>query len=74
MNLWSFIFENLMIFWIINRKIKLSYIGYKHIIYYQFMDSQSKDFDLVVVGAGVFGLSTCIYIAMHHPQLKFALV
>lgn len=30
--------------------------------------------DLIVVGAGVFGLSTCMYIAMHYPQLKFALI
>jgi len=32
------------------------------------------EFDLVVVGAGVFGISTALFIATHYPQLKFALL
>jgi len=35
---------------------------------------QSHKFDLVVVGAGVHGLSTCLYLAMKYPKIKFALI
>lgn len=31
-------------------------------------------YDFIVVGGGVFGLSTCIYLAIHYPKIKFALV
>lgn len=33
-----------------------------------------QEFDLIVVGAGVFGTSTALFLATHYPQLKFALV
>jgi len=33
----------------------------------------SKKFDIAVVGAGVHGLSTCLYLAIKYPKLKFAL-
>lgn len=35
---------------------------------------ERNNFDLVVVGAGVHGLSTCLYLAMKYPKLKFALI
>ena len=35
---------------------------------------KEERFDLVVVGAGVFGLSTCVYLSMHYPKLRFALI
>jgi glycine/D-amino acid oxidase-like deaminating enzyme len=31
-------------------------------------------YDMVVVGGGVFGVSTAIYLAIHYPKIKFALV
>ena len=34
----------------------------------------SEKFDVAVVGAGVHGLSTCLYLAMHYPKLRFALI
>lgn len=49
----------------------------KFIIYIlskQDMKNTVYDFDLVVVGAGVFGLSTSIFLATHYPHIKFALV
>ena len=38
------------------------------------MANKVFNFDYVVVGAGVFGLSTSIFLATHYPQIKFALV
>lgn len=38
------------------------------------MTSKVFNFDLVLVGAGVFGLSTSIFLATHYPHIKFALV
>lgn len=35
---------------------------------------KSGKFDVAVVGAGVHGLSTCLYLAIKYPKLKFALV
>lgn len=38
------------------------------------MSKRVLEFDLIVVGAGVFGLSTSIFLATHYPHIKFALV
>ena len=32
---------------------------------------ENQKFDLAVVGAGVHGLSTCLYLAMKYPKMKF---
>jgi glycine/D-amino acid oxidase-like deaminating enzyme len=31
-------------------------------------------FDIVVVGAGVFGISTSLFLSLHYPQLRIALL
>lgn len=33
-----------------------------------------QSFDLVVVGTGVFGLSTAVFLCTHYPHIKFALL
>lgn len=33
-----------------------------------------QSFDLVVVGTGVFGLSTAVFLCTHYPLIKFALL
>lgn len=36
--------------------------------------STSKIYDYAVVGSGVFGLSTALYLAIKYPAVKFALI
>lgn len=36
--------------------------------------TDNKKYDYVVVGGGVFGLSTALYFAINYPQVKIALV
>lgn len=38
------------------------------------MSSDQHNYDLIVVGAGVYGLSTTLFLATHYPTLKVALV
>jgi len=38
------------------------------------MEKLDSSYDLVVVGAGVFGLSTAAFLATHYPQLRIALI
>lgn len=34
----------------------------------------TKIYDYAVVGSGVFGLSTALYLAIKYPSVKFALI
>lgn len=33
-----------------------------------------KNYDFIIVGGGVFGLSTAAFLILHYPKIKFALV
>jgi L-2-hydroxyglutarate oxidase LhgO len=38
------------------------------------MDINKQSFDFIIVGAGVFGVSSALYLSLHYPQFKCALV